>query len=40
MTIIKLKEEGKFIGVARGFGYIYLLNNCYYSIGTEGLKQL
>ena len=40
MTVVRLKEEGKFRGILKGYGYVYELLGKYYAIGSDGLKQL
>lgn len=38
ITVVNLKEEGKFLGLVDGKGYIYYLLGRLYAIGSHGVK--
>lgn len=40
MTITTLKEYGKYIGYAKGVGYIYQQAERFYVLGSHGIRPL
>lgn len=40
LTARKLKEEGKYLGFTKEFGYVYKLNEKMYSYSGNGIKNI